>query len=484
MLTHQVKRLGSPCVFITNHEAQAYPFLKVITKNDENKEVKVLYQFDRILCDVPCSGDGTLRKNMELWKRWHSGMGVGLHRLQLKISTKGIELLKVGGRMVYSTCSFNPIEDEAVVCQLLRKYKGQIRLVDVSHEYPILKRRSGLTTWKIQDKDGTWYTDFDHVCSIPKKAKVFVRSLFPPTAEEVAEFHLERCMRFFPHMADTGGFFVAVIEKIGSPGSTPVSNTNDQKAEETNEEERKKEEEEEKAILSELQAEVPELSTEIGIESSSIPKKKRGKGEDPFLPFPPELQPTWEEIKNFYGITNDFPTSQLMIRSEQSKKIYFISPGSLQLFKTDQKGSLNIVNAGVKIFAKADQKGGPTTCSYRVVSEGLRWLLPYLTKRKITISDEEFKNLLQTKDPFFHTFETQTRNTLGTIEIGPVIFVLASESKLFRGYAISGWRGKVSVHLQVAEKELAALRKLVLNEDATPSKFSKEKSDDNSKMEQ
>lgn len=59
-----------------------------------------------------------------------------------------------------------------------------------------MKRRPGLTTWKIQDKDGTVYKDFDHVCSIPKKSKVFVRSLFPPSEEEVKEFHLERWYLF------------------------------------------------------------------------------------------------------------------------------------------------------------------------------------------------------------------------------------------------------------------------------------------------
>ena len=45
-------------------------------------------------------------------------------RLQLSIAKRSAQLLKVGGRMVYSTCAFNPIEDEAVVSQLLRESKG------------------------------------------------------------------------------------------------------------------------------------------------------------------------------------------------------------------------------------------------------------------------------------------------------------------------------------------------------------------------
>jgi len=45
-------------------------------------------------------------------------------RLQLSIAQRSAQLLKIGGRMVYSTCAFNPVEDEAVVAQLLRESKG------------------------------------------------------------------------------------------------------------------------------------------------------------------------------------------------------------------------------------------------------------------------------------------------------------------------------------------------------------------------
>ncbi len=37
------------------------------------------FQFDRILCDVPCSSDGTFRKNMELWDLWNQQSALGLH---------------------------------------------------------------------------------------------------------------------------------------------------------------------------------------------------------------------------------------------------------------------------------------------------------------------------------------------------------------------------------------------------------------------
>ena len=46
----------------------------------------------------------------DIWPRWTVGNGNGLHPLQLKIAMRAAQLLKIGGRLVYSTCTFNPIE--------------------------------------------------------------------------------------------------------------------------------------------------------------------------------------------------------------------------------------------------------------------------------------------------------------------------------------------------------------------------------------
>jgi len=47
-----------------------------------------------------------------------------MFRIQYRILKRGLELLNIGGRLVYSTCSFNPIENEAVVQRVLSEFEG------------------------------------------------------------------------------------------------------------------------------------------------------------------------------------------------------------------------------------------------------------------------------------------------------------------------------------------------------------------------
>jgi multisite-specific tRNA:(cytosine-C5)-methyltransferase len=137
MLAHQLRRFGAPNLMVTHHDAQSFP---------------AVTSFDRVLCDVPCTGDGTLRKAPDLWRRWTPQLGNGIHRLQKNILRRGIELLKPGGRIVYSTCSMNPVENEAVVADALRHFGPDVlELIDVSDELPLLKRRPGLRSWKVKD---------------------------------------------------------------------------------------------------------------------------------------------------------------------------------------------------------------------------------------------------------------------------------------------------------------------------------------------
>ncbi|XP_018015306.1 RNA cytosine-C(5)-methyltransferase NSUN2 [Hyalella azteca] len=203
LLTHQAKRLQSPCIIITNHDAAFMPNM-FYTKNDGSTGK---LKYDRILCDVPCSGDGTLRKNCDVWGKWNPVNGANLHGLQLRIARRGLELLAVGGRMVYSTCSMSPMEDEAVMQRLLLETEGAVSLVDCTGALPGLKYRKGLTKWCVMSKD---MEVIPSAADIPLKwTNVYHKHLFPVDQD----LGLDRCLRLLPHQQDTGGFFVAVLQK-------------------------------------------------------------------------------------------------------------------------------------------------------------------------------------------------------------------------------------------------------------------------------
>ncbi|XP_048232395.1 RNA cytosine-C(5)-methyltransferase NSUN2 isoform X3 [Ricinus communis] len=251
LLIHQTKRMCTANLIVTNNEAQHFPGCranKSCTKASEIEFEPPIGQllFDRVLCDVPCSGDGTLRKAPDLWRKWNSGMGNGLHVLQIQIAMRGMSLLKVGGRMVYSTCSMNPVENEAVVAEILRKCGGSVELLNVSSELPQLVRRPGLRKWKVRDK-GIWLSSHKDVSKFRRYG--ILPSMFPsgrsyvapaesdhkhenggnkisedepmedPMAsedsnEEVSDLPLERCMRIVPHDQNSGAFFIAVFHKL------------------------------------------------------------------------------------------------------------------------------------------------------------------------------------------------------------------------------------------------------------------------------
>ena len=77
--------------------------------------------FDKIMVDAPCSGEGMFRKNPAVVEAWQEKGPEYFSRLQRDIILHAADMLRPGGRMLYSTCTFSPLENESVITHLLRE---------------------------------------------------------------------------------------------------------------------------------------------------------------------------------------------------------------------------------------------------------------------------------------------------------------------------------------------------------------------------
>jgi 16S rRNA C967 or C1407 C5-methylase (RsmB/RsmF family) len=208
----------------TQYDATQYPIPTSVDK-----------RFDVILCDVPCSGDGTIRKDPHILPNWMPSTGNALHSLQVRILVRALQCLKVGGVVSYSTCSLNPVEDEAVVAAAIEqasklllskttegssKQKAMIELVDWPQKDGFC-RRPGVDTWEVAAYTGDvvdeederpglrWYSSYGEASDAAMEHAV--PSMWTPT--HAATLNLERCTRLWPQDHDTGGFFVALLRR-------------------------------------------------------------------------------------------------------------------------------------------------------------------------------------------------------------------------------------------------------------------------------
>ncbi|XP_054461857.1 RNA cytosine C(5)-methyltransferase NSUN2 [Anoplopoma fimbria] len=478
LLVHQAKRLNSPCIMVVNHDASCIPTLKI---DVDGKKDNLFY--DRILCDVPCSGDGTLRKNIDVWKKWTTSNSLHLHGLQLRIAVRGVEQLAVGGRMVYSTCSLNPIEDEAVIAALLEKSEGALELADGSAALPGLKWMPGVSSWKLMTKEGTWFSDWSKV---PTHRQTQIRpTMFPPEdPEKLAEMHLERCMRILPHHQNTGGFFVAVLVKKapmpwnkrfpklrkdvssgsalqteGSPAaSTPADAA---RLPESMEEggkgggpEGKAEEEALKGASSAQES----TARQDGVCGPPASKKMKlfGYKEDPFV-FLTEEDPVFTTIQSFYDLAPNFPKLNVLTRTHDGKKrhLYMVSK-ELRNVLINNSERMKVINTGVKVWSRnsdGEEFGSP----FRLAQEGIYTLQPYIRSRIIRVSVEDIKVLLTQENPYLSKLEPEAHAQAKKLVMGSIVLKYIPNPNNPEDpqcpIQLCGWRGKTSIRAFVPRNE-------------------------------
>ncbi len=152
----------------------------IVTRKDgvrfcEILEKKSKMRFDKILVDAPCSGEGILRKSIKTYQTWNLKMINKLSRLQKKLASSALKLLKPGGEMIYSTCTLAPEENEEVVDYLIKNFDIEVMKVELP-----LKIRSGVVEW-----EGKKYDE-----------------------------QVKNCVRIYPQDNDTDGFFLAKLRKL------------------------------------------------------------------------------------------------------------------------------------------------------------------------------------------------------------------------------------------------------------------------------
>jgi NOL1/NOP2/sun family putative RNA methylase len=160
-LRSNAERLGVTNVAITNEDARNHSL-----KPFDGAE------YDRALVDVPCSCEGTIRKNPDTLEEWTLSHVEGIAGVQKGILRRAVQATRPGGTVVYSTCTFAPEENEAVLDHALETEPCELVEFDIP-----LGHKSGVTEW----------------------------------GEESFDPAVAKAKRIYPHHNDTGGFFCAKL---------------------------------------------------------------------------------------------------------------------------------------------------------------------------------------------------------------------------------------------------------------------------------
>lgn len=155
--------------------------------------------FDKILLDAPCSGEGMFRKNSAAVAQWHQDFPQELADLQREILKEAMKMLRPGGQIVYSTCTFAPEEDEQIIAWLMQEYPEMTLL---SIEKP--------THTHVSDGRPAW-ADHDYTAG--------------QTSESITvdQIELAKTARLWPQVLQGEGHFVAKLQKSATAALTDVN---------------------------------------------------------------------------------------------------------------------------------------------------------------------------------------------------------------------------------------------------------------------
>ncbi|MGN0430839.1 MAG: RsmB/NOP family class I SAM-dependent RNA methyltransferase [Lachnospiraceae bacterium] len=164
ILSENIERMGIRNAMVTNESPQ-------------NLEKAFPGYFDKILVDAPCSGEGMFRKNEEASTEWSPENVMLCAQRQDEVLASAAEMLRPGGRIVYSTCTFAPAENEGTISRFLKEHK----------DFSVVK------------------------ADMPK-------GFVPGRAEWIKEpaTGIENTMRLMPHKIQGEGHFLAVLQKEGA----------------------------------------------------------------------------------------------------------------------------------------------------------------------------------------------------------------------------------------------------------------------------
>ena len=127
---------------LTPHAASQHG-APVVTNNFARDFKKAKMVFDLILCDVPCSGEGMFRKNVNAIGEWSLANVKKCQQLQREIVADIWPCLKAGGYMVYSTCTFNVHENEENVAWVADELGAEVIEIPVEREWNITGALTG-----------------------------------------------------------------------------------------------------------------------------------------------------------------------------------------------------------------------------------------------------------------------------------------------------------------------------------------------------